>query len=154
MSDFSLWLLPIPRVCLKCSRLNRYNILCDLIILYLIGEILRGRIVGGIEGDYGEFKYQVTIQKISKRAGHMFHLCGGCIISSRHILTAAHCVKDVSGVADATKDLLVVSGTGIIVPGAGTTHKIKSVIINPSYSGKIEDSWKNDIAIITVSLNK
>ncbi|ELT97142.1 hypothetical protein CAPTEDRAFT_103892 [Capitella teleta] len=44
------------------------------------------KIVGGWEALPHEFPYQVTLKTVT---GSMF--CGGSIISSRHVLTAAHC---------------------------------------------------------------
>ncbi|KAL6429760.1 hypothetical protein ACFW04_007572 [Cataglyphis niger] len=46
------------------------------------------RIIGGDIAAIGQFKYQVSLQSYGE------HICGGTIISSTHILTAAHCVDD------------------------------------------------------------
>lgn len=46
------------------------------------------RIVGGDIATIGQFPYQVSLQSYNE------HICGGSIISSTHILTAAHCVDD------------------------------------------------------------
>lgn len=45
----------------------------------------RSRIIGGQDAYFGEFPWQVHI-KITK------HQCGGALVNSRFIVTAAHCI--------------------------------------------------------------
>lgn len=45
----------------------------------------RSRIIGGQDAFFGEFPWQVHI-KITK------HQCGGALINSQFIVTAAHCI--------------------------------------------------------------
>lgn len=47
------------------------------------------RVIGGSDAQEGQFPYQVSL-----RVGGL-HVCGGTIISSHFILTAAHCVEKV-----------------------------------------------------------
>lgn len=44
-----------------------------------------GKIVGGKDAEIKDFPYQVSVQSFNS------HICGGSIISRRHVLTAAHC---------------------------------------------------------------
>ena len=46
---------------------------------------LRGKIVGGIEIDVGEARYQASVRQDDK------HICGGAIITVAHVITSAHC---------------------------------------------------------------
>lgn len=46
-----------------------------------------GQIVGGKDAPVGKFPHQVSLRQNGN------HFCGGSIIDSRHILTAAHCVE-------------------------------------------------------------
>lgn len=43
------------------------------------------RIVGGTDASFGQFPWQAFVQVGGSR-------CGGALISSRHVVTAGHCV--------------------------------------------------------------
>lgn len=51
------------------------------------------RIVGGEDAEVGQFPYQVSLRSTLSRS----HFCGGSILSSRFILTAAHCSQGYNG---------------------------------------------------------
>ena len=50
----------------------------------------RGRIVGGEDAKKNEFPWQVALS-MSSSAGSLF--CGGSLLSSNTVLTAAHCIN-------------------------------------------------------------
>ena len=54
------------------------------------------RIINGNEAKAHEYPWQVALVK----AGGHSPICGGSIISDRHVITAAHCTEDVNFVAD------------------------------------------------------
>ena len=56
-------------------------------------EEITNRIINGQEASPNEYPWQVALV----RAGGHSPICGGSIISDRHILTAAHCTNDIKG---------------------------------------------------------
>lgn len=54
---------------------------------------LQGRIVNGNEAESKQFPYQVSLRSVSSKGAS---ICGGSIISSSFVLTAAHCTKGYS----------------------------------------------------------
>uniref|UniRef100_A0A182QTY3 trypsin n=1 Tax=Anopheles farauti TaxID=69004 RepID=A0A182QTY3_9DIPT len=79
------------------------------------------RIVGGIEVDISQVPYQVSLQYEQQ------HICGGCILSSKWILTAAHCVGD-----ELTDELSVRVGSSEHASG-GTVVVVAKVVPHPNY---------------------
>ena len=59
-------------------------------------EVVDNRIINGHETKPNEFPWQVALVK---SGGHS-PICGGSIISDKHILTASHCTTDVVYVSD------------------------------------------------------
>ncbi|KAK9758546.1 Trypsin [Popillia japonica] len=102
----------------------------------LPSDDLNGRIVGGNDAAQGQFPYQVPIQRTSN--GN--HNCGGSILNSRWILTAAHCL-----VHSVPSDWVIQTGTSILSSG-GTHHRLARFIIHEGY---VTSPWvNNDIAVI------
>ncbi|XP_014289432.1 venom serine protease [Halyomorpha halys] len=118
----------------SCSVRAMRRELCDC------GWSSSKRIVGGRETGINEFPFMVSIVNAKLRS----HACGGSIISSRYVLTAAHCLE-----------VLDVAFTGLLVgehnmsTGSETSvtrlHRAAQFIIHPAYNSST--SW-NDIGLI------
>ncbi|XP_037043639.1 connectin-like [Bradysia coprophila] len=80
-----------------CNKLNKLMISGTFLLLHQVYRvttmecgtvnIVRPRVLGGTDALKGEWPFVATIQNQSN------YICGGTIISNRHILTAAHCVQ-------------------------------------------------------------
>ncbi|XP_032671244.1 chymotrypsin-1-like [Odontomachus brunneus] len=96
-------------------------------------------IVGGSVATPGQFPHQISLQYWG------LHICGGSIISPTHIITAAHCVKDMQ-----QSSLTVVTGSISSRPGYGQSHEIQCIQVHPGHTGLKRDGWKDDICVITL----
>ncbi|XP_067652588.1 serine proteinase stubble-like [Haliotis asinina] len=104
----------------------------------LIRFILRQwRIVGGINAQSGEFPWMAIV---SANGG----LCGGSIINSTHILTAAHCVDDFT----ANSIIVDVGEHDRSNDNDHTTFQVSTVTIHENYQ---PGSEANDIALLELS---
>ncbi|XP_043803031.1 chymotrypsin-1-like [Apis laboriosa] len=95
------------------------------------------KIVGGKDAPVGKFPYQVSLRKNKN------HFCGGSIIDSRTILTAAHCVEGLSNLNGIT----VQAGTNQLNSG-GVSYLPQKVV---AHSGFNSLSLVNDIALIRLN---
>lgn len=91
-----------------------------------------GYIVGGSAATSGQFPYIISLQRTS-------HSCGGTIIGTQWILTAAHCVVGVSASA------LTIRYNTLTHASGGSTVGISNVYYHESYSSSTID---NDIALL------
>ncbi|KAJ8932949.1 hypothetical protein NQ314_014328 [Rhamnusium bicolor] len=98
---------------------------------------LDGRIVGGSNTTIDRHPYQISLRYFSE------HICGGAIISSTWVLTAAHCVQG----ATLPSFLTVRIGSSYVGSG-GEVITVLSTIIHPNYD---ERTYDYDIALLSLS---
>lgn len=96
------------------------------------------RIVGGTVATKGQFPYQVAV-RVQDRPGQAFrHDCGGSILNTNFVLTAAHCTAFYT-----IKTLIAVVGAHHI--NGGTVHPLAEIINHPQYD---PNTIRNDVALL------
>ncbi len=110
-------------------------------------------IVGGSQIAIGQAPWQVAVEAVIPEDGGL--LCGGSILDSSHILTAAHCVFDAkTGNVIPAEDFTVRAGTSDLAsPGAEEQERaVTDVRPHPYYvyapdSGRVSP---DDVAVLTL----
>uniref|UniRef100_A0A673HY77 Tryptase-like n=1 Tax=Sinocyclocheilus rhinocerous TaxID=307959 RepID=A0A673HY77_9TELE len=102
---------------------------------------LNTRIVGGVDASEGSWPWQVSLHS-SNFGGHF---CGGSLINSEWVLTAAHCLPDVSA-----SSLRVYLGrrTQQGVNANEISRNVTTIIVHTSYD---RNTNNNDIALLRLS---
>ena len=102
-------------------------------------EFVTGQIVGGAPASPYSLPWQVAL--VQNNGNRPF--CGGTLISSRHILTASHCIN--SNPTSNTFDIIV-GEHGTTNSSDGTRHEICRAVRHPTYNqGTV---YRNDFAIV------
>ncbi|KAF7489010.1 Chymotrypsin-like elastase family member 3B [Sarcoptes scabiei] len=105
------------------------------------------RIVNGRTASPGQFPWQVFL-RISSKAGDA--VCGGSILNSRWILTAAHCISSEQTGDYSAESIEVIAGT-LSRGGYGDFHKqsryADCAFKHPGWRG-VSSGFANDIALI------
>ncbi|KAG7201535.1 hypothetical protein KM043_004286 [Ampulex compressa] len=129
---------------------DRFPIISWLMVLFTLKTVIGTdglrikRIAGGSDAGPQEFPYQVSLRFYS------IHICGGALISERHVLSAAHCMCEL--IDEPYEELTVVTGSTNIRTG-GQRHVVESVQCHPHYVFGVDDSWEHDLAVIRLTKN-
>ncbi|MBY0454035.1 MAG: trypsin-like serine protease [Burkholderiaceae bacterium] len=105
-----------------------------------LGHSNQPQIVGGTAAAPSAWPWQVQIRTTGFGGGH---LCGGALLSSRWVVTAAHCIVD----KDAT--FLSVRAGSLNRESGGQLVDVAHGVVHPDYSASIE--YDNDIALLQLS---
>jgi len=116
-----------------------FLLLCVVEVFAAVGANLElhDRIVGGTPAVIEEFPYQISLQYNGK------HICGGSIIGSFTVLTAAHCVHNLP-----RSQLTVFAGSTFY--NGGAKHNVAIVRQHKFYN---DDTSDYDIAVIKVTVH-
>uniref|UniRef100_A0AAG5DTU4 Peptidase S1 domain-containing protein n=1 Tax=Anopheles atroparvus TaxID=41427 RepID=A0AAG5DTU4_ANOAO len=95
-----------------------------------------GRIVNGQTVTVENFSFMVSL------CVKGFHICGGSIITVKHVVSAAHCLSNRPPIA------LVTLRAGSIRQPSGYLFAVSSYVIHPNYNPQTFDY---DAAVITIS---
>ncbi|MGZ6086105.1 MAG: serine protease [Polyangiales bacterium] len=98
----------------------------------------KGRIIGGTNASPGEFPWMVSIERLGATWSHS---CGGTLITSSAVLTAAHCVDGVNA------STLRVQAGGTSRTSLTQTSDVASYLMHEDYDVGAT-TYANDIAII------
>jgi len=105
-------------------------------------------IIGGTNATIADAPWQVgLIYRPTDNSDYASQFCGGSIISSWEIVTAAHCVV-VEGVVDPPADIGVVVGTATLSTTQRTGLAVSSIVVHPSYN---EATFDNDVAVLRLA---
>lgn len=89
-----------------------------------------GRIVGGDPVPDGKFPFVAALRI---KEGDKTFFCGGSLINSSHILTAAHCLVGFKGTAS-PGDVSVVVGRTLLSSNQGQERAVKDVSVHPRFN--------------------
>jgi trypsin len=102
----------------------RIGVVCAALIAAMgFGLSPSHAVVGGTNVPNGAYPFMASVQDDG------FHFCGGSVIASNWVLTAAHCVPDGSAAG-----LSVVVGTTNNSDGSGTRIPVTEVRVHPLYA--------------------
>merc|ERR1712036_186539 len=102
------------------------------------GGAANGRIVGGQETEEHEYPWQVGLVSRNGRTPW----CGGTLISSTHVLTAAHCTQT------SASSIRVLLGEHSIADSDFNRVDVAEIINHPNYNSQTTD---NDYAILRLA---
>ncbi|MEE9320846.1 MAG: serine protease [Granulosicoccus sp.] len=109
-------------------------------------------IVGGISSAAGVWPSTAALVHPDVGRANLLNrqFCGGTVIASRYILTAAHCLFDTQNRIESPYRVKVVVGiSSLVFETPGIEHDVTNIIVHPEYD--IEGSKYNDIALIEVA---
>lgn len=101
-------------------------------------RLIQGRIVGGKSANRGQFPYHVQLAYSTD----FYSFCGGTIISTRHILSAAHCIQMFK---NDTTELFAVFNRANLNDIDFTAIQITKVYDHPNYTN---EKFLFDISIL------
>ncbi|XP_037087692.1 transmembrane protease serine 2-like [Pollicipes pollicipes] len=116
----------------------------------LLSSGVTNRVVSGHRASYGTYPWQAQIEAYNE-AGYFEHHCGGVLIGSRHVLTAAHCISR------ALSALQVKVGQHDRMDASEPheqTFAIENVLSHPEYRATAHNGYANDLAVVKLRVRQ
>ncbi|OXU31175.1 hypothetical protein TSAR_009417 [Trichomalopsis sarcophagae] len=98
------------------------------------------RVVSGLLSKERSWPWLASIGTYDKSTGYAYYSCGGTLITSRHVVSAAHCFYEVKLNAIAT-----LGSTTLEAADQAVHYSIKKVYIHPKYN---HSGFENDVALL------
>ncbi|XP_039492844.1 CLIP domain-containing serine protease 2 [Drosophila santomea] len=105
------------------------------------GINVESRLLGGEQASAGQFPWLTRIAYRNRSSSRISFRCSGSLISSNHIVTAAHCVVNL--VSD-----LELSHVRLGSQDGASPFAIEQVIVHPNYD---QPKYANDIALLRIN---
>ncbi|XP_060980139.1 acrosin [Dama dama] len=109
------------------------------------------RIVGGRDAAHGSWPWMVSLQIFTYHNNRRYHVCGGSLLNSHWLLTAAHCFR----IKKKVTDWRLIFGAKEVEWGSNKPVKpplqeryVEKIIIHEKYSASSES---NDVALIKIT---
>ncbi|EDW01783.1 GH20266 [Drosophila grimshawi] len=106
-------------------------------------HVKSGRIVGGKGSTFGAFPWQVLVRESTWLGLFTKNKCGGVLITSRYVITAAHCQPGFLASLVAVMGEFDISGD--LESKRPTTKNVKRVIVHRQYDPA---TFENDLALL------
>ncbi len=114
---------------------------------------IENRIIGGRVVDSNEYPWMVALVYNDARSLVNRQFCGGTLIASRWVLTAAHCMFDARGSELTNSSLLVATGVNNLQTDTPTeVADVTNIIVHPSYD-HFATNPLHDIALLELAID-
>ncbi|MEJ1157377.1 serine protease [Prosthecomicrobium sp. N25] len=103
------------------------------------------RIIGGTKAPPASWPAVVALVRAGVPADYDAQFCGGTLVGPRWVLTAAHCVFDIT-----ESQLEILQGTQILstTGSLGTRHAVAAIHVHPDWDST---SFENDVALVELA---
>ena len=110
-------------------------------------DVFDPSIIGGTAATIDQAPWQVGLIFTGAPNDYLGQYCGGSIVSSWEIVTAAHCVVDNGDVFSAS-EIRVMTGRATLSTTARTAVPVASITVHPGY---VEATFESDIAVLRLA---
>ena len=111
-------------------------------------KLLLPKVVGGAPIPISDAPWQVGIIDSNASSNYQGQFCGGSIVNSSWILTAAHCLVDGNSVSSVNSFGVLVGSANLSTTSLTNLRSVNQIVVHPNYNSNSNDY---DIALIRLS---